>query len=108
MVILQDGYELKAGANRYVSHNEVEAIQNKMRDVTWWDDLVTIGTVFKIDKTCEAATMCYRYAIDFLLPEGEEVMFALRHGPIHNLRIIPTHITFSEWRDQQSHRVSVR
>lgn len=107
-VALEDNYELRAARGRYISHEESDAIRELMTGVTWWDDLVGIGELFKIDKHNDIATMSYIYLLDFLLPEGEEVMFALRHGLIPNLRIIPTSITLQEWADQQHRRVSTR
>lgn len=103
-----DDYSLKAGQGTFISHNESDAIREKMTGVEWWDDLVTIGTLFKIDKHCDAASMSYIYILQFLIPEGEETLFAMRHGAIPNLRIIPTHITLQEWTDQQHRRVSTR
>lgn len=107
-ITLEDNYELRAARGRYISHEESNAIRELMTGVPWWDDLVSIAEVFKIDKHNNAAEMTYIYLLDFLLPEGEEVMFALRHGAIPNLRIVPTHITLQEWMDQQHRRVSTR
>lgn len=108
MVDLEDSYELRAARGTYISHEESNAIREKMTGIAWWDDLVTNGEVFKITKHNNAATMTYTYLIDFLLPEGEEVMFALRHGTVSRLRIVPTHITLQEWQGEQYRRVSTR
>lgn len=85
--------------SREITPPEMRTVSDMMEDQAWWQDLTTNGKICNIDKYIEYASLSYVYLFDFMLPEGEETLFVMRHGVVPNLWIVPNRTVYEEWQD---------